>query len=471
MINHQTNKLEASMLRLTVWTCLLVLAVAGPAWSVPFIMAEYGDQMPWLGSDINAMGGTGAALYRGGMSNIFNPAFLAVETSNRLDAGLSLDQEHEDRFQPLYDTFDNVVTDMAIASNRHHYWQTGFGLVLHDASAGIPLSVGLSLADRYPYSYTFDEEVRDPTPFGSPSEPRDSIIENRQLKMTGTLRAASLGVGGNLADWLSLGGALHYAFGTRTETVNRRVYDESYYDDDLTGLDRKYESNMSGINFTVGLRAKVSDRVEIGVAYENPLTASGSSEVLYNETHVDTNNDLFFEGRTVEDAYYRYPQIIRGGFTFYPQTDPKTVFTAEVEYIPWEKFEDSRYLGPTEFKNFEDGETLEVEMDGSLNLEKTVDVRIGLEHTFYNGVPVRFGFRHLTSYQDKEADSTVFTGGTGMPLGGGLISLSVELMKITSYQEQIDIFPYPDDGDFYAEDLFRFEDTRFRIGASYMVRW
>ena len=52
------------MKRLTVWTILLVLAVAGPAWSAPQINTEYGDQMPWLGADINAMASTGAAAAR-----------------------------------------------------------------------------------------------------------------------------------------------------------------------------------------------------------------------------------------------------------------------------------------------------------------------------------------------------------------------------------------------------------------------
>ena len=229
MTNRQTKTLEASMQRLTVWTCLLLLALAGPAWSVPQIMTEYGDQTPWLGADINAMGGSGAALYRGGMSNIFNPAFLAVEKSNRIDAGLSLDQEHEDRFQPLFDTFDSYVTDVAIASNRHSYWQSGFGLVLHDDKSGLPLSIGLSLADRYPYSYTFDEEVRNPDPSSSADPPRDSIIEDRTRKVTGTLRAASLGVGADVVDWLSFGAAVHYAFGTRTETQSRRFYDNPDY--------------------------------------------------------------------------------------------------------------------------------------------------------------------------------------------------------------------------------------------------
>ncbi len=445
MTNRQTKTLEASMQRLTVWTCLLLLALAGPAWSVPQIMTQYGDQTPWLGSDINAMGGTGTALYRGGMSNIFNPAFLAVEKSNRLDAGLSLDQEHEDRFQPLFDTFDSYVADTAIASNRHHYWQTGFGLVLHDTQAGLPLSIGLSLADRYPYSYTFDEEVRNPDPSGTPDYPRDSILENRTRKVTGTLRAASLGLAADVVDWLSFGAAVHYAFGTRTETRN-----QAFYTGDQNGINGKYEFDMSGVNFTVGLRGKVSERIELGVAYESPLTASGDANWNYSEIFSDPADNVV-EEEVFPDSYYRYPQIIRGGITFYPRTDPRTVFTAELEYIPWEKFENSRLLANGE----------------SPWLEKTVDVRIGLEHTFYNGIPVRFGFRHFTSYIDRDADSTIFTGGTGMPIGSGLVSFSVELMKVTSFLYHQ--FPYPAEYD--SEDFARVEDTRFRIALGYTVNW
>ena len=442
MTNRQTNTLEASMLRLTVLTCLLLLGVAGPALSVPQIMTEYGDQMPWLGSDINAMGGTGTALYRGGMSNIFNPAYLAMATGHRLDLGLSLDQEHEDRFQPLYDTFDNIVADVAIASNRNHYWQTGFGFVLHEPIGDFPLSVGFSLADRYPYSYTFEEELRDPD---FASDPRDAIIEERTRKVTGTLRAASLGLGLGVTDWLSAGATVHYAFGTRSETKSRRMYTG-----DVEGINGQYDFDMDGVNVTLGLRGRISERVEIGVAYESPLTASGTGELVYHESWTDPANNVD-EKETFEDAYYRYPAIYRAGITFLPRTDPSTVFTAEMEYMGWNEFEDSQ--NP-------------VTNEGD-KLEKTVDVRIGLEHTFYNGVPLRFGFRHLTAYQDKDADSTIFTGGTGIPFGSGMFSASVEIMKITSAQEHQ--FPYPDG--FYTDLEARVEDTRFRISVGYTANW
>ncbi len=442
MTNRQTNTLEASMLRLTVLTCLLLLAIAGPAWSVPQIMTEYGDQMPWLGADINAMGGTGAALYRGGMSNIFNPAFLATAKSHRLDLGVSLDQEHEDRFQPLYDTFDNVVTDVSIASNRHHYWQSGFGLVIHEPIGDFPLSLGLSLADRYPYSYTFEEELRDPS---FASDPRDAIIEERIRKVTGTLRAASLGVGLGVTDWLSAGATFNYAFGTRSEIKSRRMYTG-----DVDGTNEQYDFDMTGYNFVLGLRGRVSERLELGVAYENALTVDGTADLAYHEARNDGAPDTD-NSASIGDAYYRYPSIYRAGFTFYPQTDPRTVFTAELEYIGWNEFEDS--LNPTLYEGDK--------------LEKVVDVRIGLEHTFYNGVPLRFGFRHLNSYVDKNADSTIFTGGTGVPFGSGMFSGSVEIIKITSFQEHQ--FPYPDG--FLTEPIARVEDTRFRVSVGYTVNW
>jgi hypothetical protein len=453
MTNRQTKTLEASMKRLTVWTCLLLLALAGPAWSVPQIMTEYGDQTPWLGTDINAMGGTGAALYRGGMSNIFNPAFLAVEKSNRLDVGIVLDQEHEDRFVPLFDTFGSYVTDVSIASNRNHYWQTGFGLVLHDTHAGLPISIGLSLADRYPYSYTFEEEVRNPDPGNPPdnSIPRDAVIENRARKVTGTLRNASLGLGADMVDWLSVGAAVHYAFGTRTETNSQAFYYD--YQSPLEGVDGKHEYDMSGINMTVGLRCRVSERIEIGLAYESPLTASGTADTTYGKYFTDSTPDSVWEA-SIPDSYYRYPQIFRGGFTFYPRTDPKTVFTAELEYIPWEKFESSLLTAAEE----------------PTGLDKTLDVRIGLEHTFYNGVPLRFGFRHHNSYIDKDAGATIFTGGTGFPIGSGLVSFSVEIIKITSYQEHQ--FEYPEFPETYeSPDEARVEDTRFRMAVGYTVNW
>ena len=425
-----------------VLLALVILLVAVPqVGAVPQIMTEYGDQMAWRDAEINAMGGTGTALYRGGMSNIFNPAFLIEEKNSRLDLGFSLDQEHEDRFVPLFDGFESFVTDVAISSNRQHYFQTGFGVAGRILDGDFPLSVGVSLADRYPYSYTFDEEVRNPS--SATGNDRDRVIQERQRKVTGTLRNLSLGAGLDLFEGLSFGAAVHYAFGTRTEV--RTVRD---YQDDSLSYSERDEFQMDGVNFTLGLRGIITERVEVGFAWESQLSATGD----FTTTQTD---DL---GQPISpfEAEYRYPNVYRAGLTFRPRTDPRTVFSIEGEYKPWSELQDS--LNP-----------VTVEAD---ELEDVVDIRIGLQHTFYNGMPLRFGFRYFDSYADEEANASVFSAGVGVPVGNGLLSASMELSKITSIQDHQ--FPYPDEflgPQFEADPQARVADTRFRIGVGYKLEF
>ena len=417
---------------------------AGPSGAVPQIMAEYGDQMAWRGADINAMGGTGVALYRGGLSNIFNPAMLTSGPSDgRLDLSLSMDQEHEDRFQPLFDSFNSWVADAAIASNREHYWQTGFAIAGAPLGEKTPVRVGLSLVDRYPFQYTFSEELRNPSPFPPQDDDpaRDQIIELREREVRGTLRTLSLGVGADVDDEIAIGMAVHYAFGIRKETVNLHdfVIEENSYTDDT-------EYDMDGINFSLGVRGKLSERVEIELAYESQLYTTGE----YSNSHYDAATDM------VEDSSWagaiRYPNIYRAGLTFMPQTDPKTIFTMEMEFMAWTELADSEIPG----------------YDNPQRLQDTMDVRIGLEHRFYNGLPLRFGFRHFDSYVSKESAASIFSTGSSFAVGRGEVSVSMELGKITS------ILPHQFEyragyfGDSFITDPdSRVEDTRFRIGVGY----
>jgi len=419
----------------------LSLAMALPAGAVPQIMTSYGDQMPWLGADINAMGSTGAAIYRGAASNIFNPAYLAVEDATQLDLGISFEQEHEDRFQPLFDTFDNVVTDAAIAGNRNHYLQGSFGIAHRVLRGSVPVTGALSLTGRRPYSYDFDEELRNPDSFGD-----DEIMENRSRKVEGTLRYLSLGAGAQVFERVAVGAAVHYAFGKKIDT--RQVRDFITIDGDSSySEERTYD--MDGVNFTLGLDVAISQRLELGLAWESSLTASGDFGYVRNDP-------LNPEVSSTQDGHYKYPSAYRGGLTFRPRTDPKTVMTFDLEYIPWKDMEDTEHPGD----------------DNPQNLADTWDVRIGLQHTFQNGVPLRFGFRRFDTYADGDVGASVFSAGTGFPLGGGLISATVELNKTTAVLEHQ--FPYPPGyfgPQYEADPQARVEDTRFRIGLGYTLNF
>ncbi|MFH2052080.1 MAG: hypothetical protein ABIK96_06395 [bacterium] len=422
-----------------------LLALAVPAWSVPQIMTPYGDQLGWTGAEVNSMGGTGTALFRGGYSNIFNPALLADATGYRFDGGVSLDQQHEDRFQPLFDGFESYIRDVAIASNREHYFQTGFALSGIFGPDDRPVAAALSLTDRYAFNYTFEEELRNPSPYipaaGEPA--RDQIIEERRREIDGTVRDLSVGVGYQVHERISVGASAHYAFGTRTEVNTVRDLATA-----TNSYDYRDEFDLSGVNFTVGLRGKVNDRLELALAWDSALEAEGdwTSDDYEAETGETTSGMV--------DGSFKYPQAYRAGMAFRPRTDPRTVFTMELEYKPWSELEDFRVPGD----------------DNPQNLDDTMDVRIGLEHLFYNGMPLRFGFRHFDSYADKESSASVFSAGVGAPLGSGMVSVSLELSKISSIQAHQ--FPYPTNyfGDsFVADPMARVDDTRFRVGAGYTV--
>ncbi|MFO7609243.1 MAG: hypothetical protein R6X35_08610 [Candidatus Krumholzibacteriia bacterium] len=424
---------------------LVALLAAASAAAAPQLATGYGDQWAWRGADANAMGGTGVTLYRGGLSNLFNPAMLALETGTRLDAGLSVDQESEDRFQPLFDSFDSWVTDAAIASGRNHFWQAGFGAAHRLPVGPVPVTAGLSLSDRYPFQYRFTEELRNPDPFPSPN--RDAVLEIRERELDGTLRTLSLGFGAELHERVSAGFAAHYAFGTITDTW--RVRD---FDDAVGPGDDSYEEirtrDVDGINVTFGLRGVVTERVEIGLAWESRLKTSGDFSVRRTEAEAGLVADATAAG------HVKYPDIYRAGLAFRPRTDPATVLAIELEYMPWDQTEDTA-AGPA-----------------AARLNDTVDVRVGVQHTFYNGVPVRFGFRHYESYADREATASAFSGGVGLPFGQGLFSVSVELTKLSGILDHQ--FPYSPGywGDQYeADPQARVEDTRFRIGAGYTLNF
>jgi len=425
-------------------TCVLA---AGTAMAGPQATTTYGDQFTWMGAEAAAMGGSGAAVYRGGLSNVFNPAFLVVEKDTRFDAGVMLDQEHEDRFQPLYDSFDSYVAQAAIASNRNHFWQSGFGLAKRVGEGDRAVSIGISLADRFPYAYRFYEEVRNPYPGGSPypteDVPRDMIIAIREREVTGTLRALSFGVAAETSERVSIGAAVHYNYGTRLDV-------SSSVDLDDAGTDNSYrtsdELKLAGVSASAGLRAQVSERVDLGVAVESGIKATG--DWRQQDVTASAGTD------TTMSAFYDYPWCVRAGLAFRPRNELPTVFTLEIEYRPWSELRDGTLADTTPILN------------------DATDVKMGVEHVFHNGMPLRFGFRYIPSYADRDAAVTAFTAGTGARVGNGRLSASVELAKTSSLLPHQ--FPYPADyfGVAYEVDpMARVDDTRFRLGVTYTMEF
>ncbi len=417
-----------------------VLALAGTAVAVPQIESTYGGQNPYLAADVNAMGGTGVAMYRGGLSGLFNPAFLIDAGYWRVDLAAAVDHADEDRFQPLFDTFENYVTDTVIASNRHDHFPGGLSAARGLRLGNVPVAIGLALADRNEFGYVFDEELRSPDPYNN----RDAVLQNRTYKVVGTLHDLGLGAAAAVTSAISVGATLHYAFGSRDTYVSDR-----YTQDVTQSFEITDRWDLSGVNATFGGRVHVSERVDVGLAYDLPLKVDGDRAIdTYGWSAVDT---AYVTTTTSGSASVRYPGQYRAGFTLYPRNDPRTIVSAELLYCQWSKLEGPRAaLGSTMSGN--PGE-----------LQDVFDVRLGVQHTFYNGMRAMFGFRHYDSYADRDAGTVVFTAGAGMPVAGGALLASVELSKLQSIQPHI--FAYP--AGFTTDPEARVEDTRFRVGLGF----
>ena len=431
----QTTRNRAGRPVTTLALAALLVSVAGVAGADPALHVRYGDPATALSPEIDAMAGTGTALYRGGYANVLNPAMLSAAEPGKLrvDAGASFVQAHEDRFQPLFDTFTSYVTDIAIASNRHHFFGSGFALARRLPELAAALAAGVSLTDRYDFAYDFSEQVRDPNSYANPY---DAVLSERAVGITGALRDLAGGFAVDLSPGISLGASAHYVFGKREETHDSRDFRTP-----TASLLQQTSFDMGGLNFTFGARLHVDERLEIGFAYESPLSVTGkTSASTWYGAHPDSVNVA------PSTAGVDYPRSWRAGFCYRPRTAPRTIFTADAAIREWTDLRDTRLSG-----------------ENPLLLQDAVDVSIGLEHRFYNGLPVRFGFRRLESYDDREAGATFFTTGLGLDAGGGEISVSAELSKTTSIREHW--FAYP--AGYVSDAQARVEDTRFRLGVGY----
>src|SRR5690348_17914631 len=109
---------------------LAALALAGalaapPAAAASFLDRAFGTPELGVSARLRGLGGAGGALGDGGLGLLDNPVspLLSGTTGARRGGTLQLSgglaRASENRFVPLYDTFDSYVHETAIAVNDH----------------------------------------------------------------------------------------------------------------------------------------------------------------------------------------------------------------------------------------------------------------------------------------------------------------------------------------------------------------
>lgn len=373
----------------TVLAMAIVLWIgAGAAHATTFLDTGFGTPRGGSTARSLAMGSTGISLRQGSDALILNPAALVPGLQGlQLDLTGTLLHTSEDRLVPLYDSFDSYVDDAVVALNRNVYGNAEGGAVWRLPSEH-PMAIGVGFFNRYEFAYDYFEEARDPD---SQSQPRDRIIEEREIAVEGSLWSVSAGYGAEIVPRVQFGLAGHRYFGEPKRTVAIVNYDTDSRESDTV------EQSLGGWGWSVGAWGRPSERIDLGVSFEGPFSVDG--DYLHQQQTVTGTADT-----TTTTALSRsidYPGALRFGFTYHPRNRLNANFAVEFERRFWESL---------------DTPTASVFGD-SLRLRDTWDLRVGLEHVFYNDLPLRLGFRYLENYADSESARSIYSVGMGYRLG------------------------------------------------------
>jgi hypothetical protein len=421
--NHFSQRLRRDAARpprigaLILWAVAAAGSCTAPAWASTLVDTPNGTPKEIYSARGAAMGSVGAAIYQGSAALVQNPAALALsDSAGLLDLTVGVSHVTEDRLIPLFDTFESFVDETAIAVNRETYADAQGGALFRLPT--LPMTLGLGLFERYDFDYDYFEEFRDPSPF---SPIRDTVQELRSFSVDGRLRSATAGLGAQLyrdeSMSANVGLAVHRYFGTIDQ--EKRQSSVSPPADSVAVRYTLLSHDLSGWAFSVGVLLNIRERFDVGMAYEHSSTFAGDRGT---ETTTVRASGTTTELSTVPDDELEYPAVFRWGLTYHPRNTLRTRFSFEGVRAQWSQvattYRHEQVLGQSAGRGLRD----------------TWDVRLGLEHVFYNGMPLRLGFRYLENYAERESSRSIFSAGVGFPVAGFLLDVTGQYNRQTSRQ-------------------------------------
>jgi hypothetical protein len=404
---------------------IALVAMAASVSAATVLDAAYGMPVEGLSSRSAAMGSVGVSHFTGVGALVQNPALLgSLEGKGHVELSLGIRQVNEDRFQPLFDSFSSFTNETAVAVNRNSYAGVHGG-VLYGIGEEAKMAVGVGLFERYDFDYDYFEEIRDPEgrPFWVPNGVRDQIVQLRDYQIDGRLRSATIGYGMEVSSRFNLGLSVHRYFGEVSQSA--RAITTEVYEDLLENSpgEASFNHELAGWGFGVGGSANISPRFDVGVSFESAFTVEGAlsgNDSLRLWVPFDNSADGIDLGES-GDVKIEYPATMRLGATFHPRNQLETHVVVEMVRRFWESVDDEGYRVTAAVP--------------AGTLRDTWDLKLGVEHIFYNGMPVRFGFRYLENYADEDSDRSIFSAGFGYEAAGYRIDVTGQYHRQTSRQD------------------------------------
>jgi len=227
------------------------------------------------------------------------------------------------------------------------------------------LNVSASLKPYYTFDYYFYREFRDDF---------YAKVGEEELKVTGTVYNASAMVGREFLNKYGIGAGFNYYFGSR---------EFSYHDSIINGTHISAETTGSpkGVGFTVGLTANPIERLLINLIYQSGPKLN----------------------KWANDISMKYPANCRLEASYLASGEIPTKVGVSFQYSDWKVFQN--------------------------NYAKPLEIGLGIEHTMYNTVVMRYGFRFEPSFVPPTVHQGLVSLGFGFMAGNIKIDLGMGIKR------------------------------------------
>jgi len=373
-------------MRLTMTAAALaaVALCAGDASAYTFAGWQYGDAMPQYDARALAMGGAGLASADGARGANLNPA-LAAKTKG-VEATLSLlgVVAEEARQAPLYDSFDGIIAYNTYAWNSKIYDRyVGTVAVRPGGCTDWAPAVAVGFRPRLDMSYGYHVQYRNDS---------DAIDYDSYLDGDGGVNAFSITLAEEVRPEVYVGLGVDFLRGTYDASA-RDVYP---YSSEHVVSTASFD-DVSGTQVSLGVLVETLHRVDLALVYRSGFNLRGDYSLLPHGA----------EEPVAGTFKHRHPDAIAFGVEYHPRNEIMTTVSFDVEYVRWSQFEDS--------------------MTDDVEMEDTVEYRVGVEHQFYNRSHARFGFSYQPAYFDNRITRAAFSGGVGVDVLGVRLDLAGQM--------------------------------------------
>lgn len=399
----------------------------------------------WQGNArATALGHVGTAEAFGVMNLFTNPALLSDGAGLRLEGSSNSMHRIESRSFPAIDQFGDVVTNNIY--NITESWQT-----LYKAGgvwSSNHFALGVGTAPYWSPFFRYSEDVRGN--LSSSNYNRDPLVGSFQWDRSGEITETALGMS-TILPTLNFGFSVGFLSANDLNVTKGTIVitPDDALDTDTTNVKTmSYDfksAKMPIVRF--GLSLDISNRLKLAIGYE-----SGTKLVFENILEIPATTESLLPGFFISDQprtiKYQMPDEITVGVNFQPTNVLRTIAYFEGEWKNWSRSAIfySDYFG---------------------HLLDTWTYRGGVEHSLFNGLPVRAGFIYAGSPLIKSMAQTWITLGSGYTHGNLVVDVAMEYGMVD--------YSYPDlfvaaGQTHHGEETVHESTTKFALTLAYVFK-